>query len=163
MIGEHGAGLNERGERATGRTFSVESANEALALVRPVVRDIVAAYQELMRLRAERQELALLTNVEASLAGLRDRIERATERVQALQQELVDVGCELRDPIGGLVDFPAVLAERRVWLCWKLGEPEVAWWHELNGGFAGRKPIDAEFREQVRESATPAVERADPA
>ena len=156
MTPNHAAEASESGERVPERYFSVESANEALVLVRPVVRDIVDAHQELMRLRAELQELALLLGVEARVENLRDRIERKAERLKALRQELVDVGCEPKDLIGGLVDFPALFEGRRVWLCWKLGEPEVAWWHELNAGFAGRRPIEAEFRAGVGEA--PAAE-----
>jgi hypothetical protein len=144
------------------RYFSVESANEALVLVAPVVRDIVAAYHELMRLRAERQELALQTGSEDRLVDLRDRIERIVKRLQTLRRELADVGCEPKDLTDGLVDFPAIHEGRQVWLCWKLGEPEVAWWHGPDDGFAGRRPIDAEFRAGLRESQPTEIDQVRP-
>jgi hypothetical protein len=162
MTPNHAADAPRSGERTRRRFFSVESANEALVLVRSVVQDAVDAYQELMRLRAERQELALLLDVEARLESLRERIEQKTERLKVLHQELVDVGCEPRDLTGGLVDFPAALEGRTVWLCWKLGEPAVAWWHESDGGFAGRKPIDAEFRTSVRQALAAETEQVGP-
>jgi hypothetical protein len=115
-----------------------------------------------MRLRAERRELALATDVEAQLTELRDRTERETERVTALGQELADVGCEPKDLASGLVDFPAMFEGRKVWLCWKLDEPEVAWWHERDSGFAGRRPIDAEFRAGVSKSRATAAESIKP-
>lgn len=159
---DYAANADVNGHDLPGRCFTAESATEALVLVGPVVRDIVAAYRELMRLRDERQESALLPGSEDRLADLRDGIERAVERLQALQQELADVGCEAKDLIDGLVDFPAVCEGRRVWLCWRLGEPEVAWWHELEDGFAGRRPIDEEFRAALRGLQQAEVEPARP-
>jgi len=50
-------------------------------------------------------------------------------------------GITLRDIQTGLIDFPALVAGRQVWLCWRLGEDEVAWWHELTTGVAGRRPL----------------------
>lgn len=134
------------------RYFTPELANETLVFVGPVMRDLVEAYQELARLRGEREELALLLGVEAQLADLRDRIAQKLERVKSLHQELGDVGCEPKDLVVGLVDFPALVEGRKVCLCWKLGEPEVAWWHECRDGFAGRRLIDAQFRRRLRES-----------
>jgi hypothetical protein len=63
---------------------------------------------------------------------------------EALKAEvlfLVDRGILLRDPDIGLVDFPAEREGRRVFLCWKLGEERVAWFHEASGGFGGRRPL----------------------
>lgn len=145
---------------AAGRFFTVETANGALVLVRPVVQDVVEVYGELMALRSERQELALVADAGEQLDGLRGRIEQKVERLKRLVQELADVGCELKDFSAGLVDFPALLDGHKVWLCWQLGEPEVAYWHALRGGFAGRRPIDAEFRGRVSESASAQIEDA---
>ena len=129
--------------------FTVDSANEALVLVRKVVSDIVEQYGELMSLRNEAQELSLASGAQARFDEIGVLVERALERLKALHQELGDVGCELKDFRTGLVDFPAEIENRKVWLCWKLGEPEVSHWHELDAGFAGRRPIDAETREAI--------------
>ena len=58
-----------------------------------------------------------------------------------LVAELADIGCELKDWETGLVDFPARMSGEEVLLCWKLGEPRVAYWHHVHAGFAGRSPI----------------------
>jgi hypothetical protein len=145
------------------RFFTVESANEALVLVRKVVQDTVSAYKELMRLRTERQELALLADAHEQLEELQTRIQQKVDRLKQLHQELADVGCELKDLPGGLVDFPALLEGRKVLLCWKLGEPEVASWHEVHVGFAGRQPIDADFRLRAREPLPLETESVGPA
>jgi hypothetical protein len=63
---------------------------------------------------------------------------------QTLKEDVEDLaarGILLRDPETGLVDFPAELEGRRVFLCWRLGEGEVAHFHEEHGGFSGRKPL----------------------
>ena len=133
-------------EKANQRFFTAETANDALVLVRQVVEDTVTAYRELMRLRGERQERGLVAGRQEGLNDLRARIDRQVERLEEFHQELVGVGCQLKDFCEGLVDFPALLADRNVLLCWKLGEPEVAYWHEVHAGFAGRQPIDAAFR-----------------
>jgi len=147
--------VSNRGAAAVKRFFTVESAGETLVFVRPVVRDVVQAYTELMRLRTEQQELALLRDVHERLSEVRARIDEHVQRLKQLHHELADVGCELKDLVGGLVDFPARLDGRTVYLCWKLGEPEVRYWHEADAGYAGRRPIDDEFRLRVREAATP--------
>ena len=51
------------------------------------------------------------------------------------------LGLSLRDIESGLVDFPALVAGRQVWLCWRRGEPQIGWWHDLDTGFSGRRPL----------------------
>ena len=74
-----------------------------------------------------------------------------TKTMGALEKEiqkLEDLGCVLKDMNTGLVDFPAVRLGMRVWLCWKLEEERVTFWHGLHEGFAGRKPVnEKEFYE----------------
>ena len=65
----------------------------------------------------------------------RDKIKQAIEQIQ-------EIGCVLKDLDEGLVDFPALLDGNEVYLCWKLGEERIAFWHGLDEGFAGRKPLD---------------------
>ena len=133
------------------RFFTVDSANSALVLVRPIVQEIVSAYAELMRLRGEQQDLALAADSHARLDEVREHSGDMVERLKKLNRELTDIGCELKDLASGLVDFPALYDGRKVWLCWKLGESEVAHWHALEAGFAGRQSIDAKFRLQTGE------------
>jgi hypothetical protein len=119
------------------RVFTIDEANAELPELR----------ERLPRVREARRSL-----IEAS-----ERIEEAvtvdgggvagTEWFQAQQvlktevTYLVDRGIILRDPETGLVDFPSDREGRRVLLCWRLGEDDVAWFHETGGGFAGRKPL----------------------
>ena len=65
-----------------------------------------------------------------------------TEALRAGLQQIDDWDIELKDLSTGLVDFMAWREDREVYLCWRLGEPEVGYWHELSTGFAGRLPVD---------------------
>jgi len=75
--------------------------------------------------------------VQRDLARFRGLVEALREQIEAIQ----DTGCLIKDIEVGLVDWPALHQGREVLLCWKYGEPEVAFWHELHTGFAGRRPV----------------------
>ncbi len=62
--------------------------------------------------------------------------------MRRLLETLEQSGIVLRDIDRGLVDFPSMMDGREVYLCWELGEEEVAYWHELDGGYVGREPLD---------------------
>lgn len=64
--------------------------------------------------------------------------------VQASIDEIRSFGCELKDLQRGLVDFPALVADEVVYLCWQRGERKVSWWHTREAGFAGRRPLETE-------------------
>jgi hypothetical protein len=130
--------------------FTVAEANARLPLVRAIVRDI----GDLARALQERQErLARVQPPERQTLAdaYREELEQAQadmardhDRLREYEQELRTLGVVLKDHFLGLVDFPARINGREVYLCWKLDEPEVAFWHELDAGFAGRKQIPAE-------------------
>lgn len=129
---------------STMRFFTVESAERSLPLVRRIAADIVADYAELMKLRdARHAQSDPASDLEAD--RLRGRLERQAERLNYLQQELAEIGCELKDWSLALIDFPAIHEGRRVWLCWKLGEDRISHWHEWGEGFASRQPIGPQF------------------
>jgi hypothetical protein len=77
------------------------------------------------------------------LEQIEQDIEKDTERLQEYVDELRQLGVEPKNGPEGLVDFPAMLDGRPVYLCWKLGEPEVMHWHDLEAGFRGRQPLAA--------------------
>lgn len=66
------------------------------------------------------------------MQGLIDQMAAGVARIDAM-------GLTLRDIERGLVDFPALVSGRQVWLCWQLGEPSIGWWHGLDTGFDGRR------------------------
>src|SRR5262249_24276607 len=131
--------------RMTGRKhFTVEQANATLPLVRATVRDVV----ELHRTMTERLERlghldeANLTDAHREeLDQAQAELEQDLERMQEFERELAELGVELKDHSIGLIDFPARRDGREVYLCWKMGEPAVAYWHELDAGYRGRQKL----------------------
>lgn len=77
----------------------------------------------------------------------RDRRDDAAASLRSLIEQVQELGCLIKDLDIGLVDFPTTFRGREVYLCWKLGEPSIAYWHGVDEGFAGRKAIDQDFRE----------------
>ena len=127
------------------RHFTVPTANATLPFVERVVRDIVADYGR-WKDALERYELAaagatMATGEPADAERLRLEVDDLAARIEGFVAELNHVGCVLKGFEEGLVDFPATLDGREVCLCWRLGEAEVAHWHEVNDGFAGRQSL----------------------
>ena len=60
----------------------------------------------------------------------------------------------MKDLDTGLVDFPTLFRGQEVYLCWKLGEPSIEYWHSVDQGFRGRKPIDRDFRDHLEGDRT---------
>ncbi|HLY21402.1 MAG TPA: DUF2203 domain-containing protein [bacterium] len=77
-----------------------------------------------------------------SVGEQQKHLDALVARLSAIAQDVEEIGCILRDVDAGLVDFPARAgAGRTVFLCWRLGEPEIAFWHGTGEGFAGRRPL----------------------
>jgi hypothetical protein len=82
---------------------------------------------------------------------------RRAEREKALGEardtlaEIDEIGVQVKDLEQGLLDFPCVMEGKTVLLCWRLGEKEIGFWHTIEDGFAGRKPLDARFGKTERE------------
>jgi len=124
--------------------FTAEEANRSLVLVRKVVADIVEKYQHLLDLRARRNDTAAAVSP-AQVRQLQEEVDTVVDELNRLHDELAAVGCILKDWSAGLVDFPALYRGRKIWLCWRLGEPAVTHWHELYAGFAGRCAVGPDF------------------
>jgi hypothetical protein len=69
-------------------------------------------------------------------------LERAAAELNQIVEQLQEMGCELKGIEEGLIDFRADMHGREVYLCWKLGETAIDWWHELDTGFPGRQPLE---------------------
>lgn len=127
------------------RHFTVEQANRTLPLVRKIVDDIVASYERWQD--AVRGFELASAGVRADLPDHRaESLQRETQRLAAeitgFVRELNELGVQFKGYDLGLVDFPSLLNERTIYLCWQRGEPDVRFWHEVDGGFAGRRPIE---------------------
>jgi hypothetical protein len=124
-------------------SFSLEHANKALVYVRRIVADIVASYHRLVELRAERDRNTTDESA-AQTHHLHEQIAGCADRLNRLSRELSLVGCVLKDWRVGVIDFPARLDGRRVWLNWHLGESKVLYWREEHEAFANRQTIATE-------------------
>jgi hypothetical protein len=133
--------------KAKRKFFTVEEANSTLPLVRAIVGDIVQKYREVKELRERlsairrdpRRPAADVYSEE--LAHSQAELEAEESSLSSLIDELARLGIELKGP-DGLCDFPSLRDGRVVYLCWRLGEPRVMYWHELDAGFAGRLPLE---------------------
>ena len=126
------------------RLYTVEQANRALPYVRRIVEDLVAEHR---RWSDAVRELELLAARERSDAPdrraeeLRRLAQRSAADIDTFLGELAALGVECKGYDVGLVDFPAELDGREVFLCWRLGEAAVAHWHDRDAGYAGRRPL----------------------
>jgi hypothetical protein len=75
-------------------------------------------------------------------ARLRFEHDKLAESLKASLERIQSTGCLIKDLDTGLLDFPAIINNEEVYLCWRLGEERIRFWHRQNEGFAGRKPLD---------------------
>jgi hypothetical protein len=131
------------------RLFTIEQANAMLPLVRAITSDLATLGREVTE---RRHRLAVLTAgrepkpgdpYSDELAQIEHELEKDSVRLQEYVAELRALGVEPKGALEGLVDFPAQMDGRIVYLCWRLGEPEILHWHELEAGFAGRQSLTA--------------------
>jgi hypothetical protein len=80
----------------------------------------------------------------------RNRRENEAAGLRSAIESVQETGCVVKDLDTGLIDFPTLYRGEEVYLCWKLGEPAIAFWHGVDEGFRGRKAIDQDFRENHR-------------
>jgi len=79
------------------------------------------------------------------IAELRNHKDAFARALKSTVEQLQETGCQLKDIDTGLVDFPTLYRDREVFLCWKLGEQGIGFWHHVEDGFRGRRPIDSDF------------------
>lgn len=131
--------------------FDLAAANARLAELRPALESLRRDRDVAARAQRRLQELGVAGDGQgSSLAGVpegteaaeaREALLAAVHRMKAAVQRIDGWGITLRDIGSGLVDFPALANGRPIWLCWRLGEGDIGWWHELESGVAGRRPL----------------------
>lgn len=123
------------------KLFSLEEANNLLVDVIPKLKQIKSLYERVDSLRPEARSAAEASSRGGGMVGGTAYVD-TLYRIGKLTTEIYEVGIEIKDPTEGLIDFPSMRGERVVYLCWKLGEEhDIRWWHEIEAGFAGRKPL----------------------
>ena len=130
------------------RTYRVEEANLALPEVRLLTARVVEMSTQLPELEDEVRIAEYRSRRPGAAAGDETRLQETTARLQGAEEELVGVvgrldqmDVQLKDARVGLVDFLSYRHGELIELCWKLGEAEVAHWHRIGEGYAGRKPL----------------------
>ena len=128
------------------RYYTVEEANLALPRLRQWLPRLRARRQRLDVVQRKLSELAVKAAangnlVEEEVLATQREAQRLAGEVDKLIARINGLGCQIKDIEQGLVDFPALREGREVCLCWRLGETEVAFWHELEAGFGGRQPL----------------------
>ena len=130
------------------RTYTPEEANEALIELRPVAERMVAHRRRLSEAQRRQAELVVTiagnggdlgpSDLQEAAAMIQSEAEGIAECVRVLDE----AGVQVKSLEEGLLDFPSVRDGQDVLLCWQVGEEKVAFWHGLDEGFAGRKPLD---------------------
>ncbi len=128
------------------KLFTLAEAERTLPLVRRVVQDLTAEYPAW---RAAVARFEVLTGGARAdwgetqeLVAARDAVTAHAEKINRYLQELEAVGCVFKGFEAGLVDFYSLRQDRPIFLCWRLGEERITYWHEIESGFSGRQPID---------------------
>jgi len=125
--------------------FTVEQATQTLPLVRRIVEDIVVSvsrWQERVREFDLVSASVTTTTPDPRATELERETTALAAEVDRYVAELTALGIEMKDYAMGLVDFPSERDGRPVYLCWRLGEPSVLYWHEVDAGYSGRHPLD---------------------
>jgi hypothetical protein len=134
------------------RIYSVADANALVPVLFDAATSIKRLQSEMESLKEQIDDLEAVRGPQISAEGSAERgeYERYVMEFEARRREfaaqiarLEEIGAELKDPQSGLIDFYAQRAGgETVYLCWRLGEERIRFWHSLRGGFAGRRPIE---------------------
>lgn len=118
--------------------FTLEQANAVMWAIRPLMAEIIEIRQAILD---KQPQIWPVVEKAVGNGGSRAASQAAQEfqRLDSLVREIQGTGAVLKDVNAGLVDFPAQRDGREVYLCWQYGEEQVAYWHELDEGYAGRK------------------------
>jgi hypothetical protein len=119
------------------RIYSVAEANELLPFLSPALVELREKFEEATEVRVAIARAAVTNGG----SGEREEWSTLLARVTELLERLEGWGLQLRDVSTGLVDFPTIFEGERAWLCWRLGEESVGYWHPEGEGFSGRRPL----------------------
>lgn len=117
--------------------YTIEEANALLPYLAPTLVELREGYEEAMKIR----EAVGRAAVGNGWSGEREEWSETLARVAELLGRLEEWGLHLRDVAMGLIDFPAIVEGEDAFLCWRLGEAEVTFWHSQGEGFSGRRPL----------------------
>jgi hypothetical protein len=123
------------------KLFTIAEANALLPSVRKRLERIQKLYARLAGFRESAKAAAIASEFGGGMEGGPAYV-KALYEVGKLTTEIHELGVQLKDYSRGLIDFPSMMDDRVVLLCWQLGDgDEIEWWHEEEAGFAGRQPL----------------------
>jgi hypothetical protein len=129
--------------------FDRQEAEALLPTITPWLEEAREENQKIDGFKAELAQVAsrimVLGGVFPPLADLlrkKSKHDQAAERLVEIIKRIQEVGVLVKDLDMGLVDFPSLVDDEEIYLCWKLGEDRIAFWHGVDEGYAGRKPLD---------------------
>jgi hypothetical protein len=121
--------------------FTLQEANDALKTIRPLMDEIQAIRRKILEKQPE-----TWAAIEKSVGNGGNRtlslLVQDFEKLDRLVHRILETGVQIKDINTGLLDFSAWKEGREVYLCWQYGEGEIAFWHEVDAGYAGRQPIE---------------------
>ena len=136
------------------RFFTLSQAEKLLPQVESAIREAIARKSEYDQAETEWQSFSRRVMVSGGMQVDRSRLSEQKNRREAAAldvrnsiERVHEFGCLVKDLDNGLIDFPTLLNGQEVYLCWKLGENGIQFWHGVQEGFRGRKAIDQEFLE----------------
>ena len=121
--------------------FSLQEANEALNIIRPLMDEVQRIRQKILEKQPEAWPAIEKSAGNGGNRALSNMVQDF-EKFDALVHRIQDTDVLIKDINTGLLDFPALRDGREVYLCWQYGEEEIAFWHEVEAGYAGRQPIE---------------------
>ena len=123
------------------RIFTLTEARRTLPLVRRIVGDLVETHRLWVSAVTTLDQAVAAGSAEDLVLEEQRQIMNLAQTIDGLLTELEQVGCYFKDFAEGLVDYPTLVAGRPALLCWKLGEPDIEYWHELDAGFSARQKL----------------------
>jgi len=124
------------------RYFTLQEANETLDIIRPLIDEVQEIRQAILRNQPEAWPAIEKSAGNGGNRALSNMVQDF-EKLDALVHQIQDLDVLIKDINLGLLDFPALRDGREVYLCWQYGEGEIAFWHEVEEGFAGRQSIES--------------------
>lgn len=121
--------------------FTLGEANQALKVIRPLMDEVQAIRQKILANQPEAWPAIEKSAGNGGNRALSDMVQDF-EKLDALIHQIQDTGAQIKDINTGLLDFSALKEGREVYLCWQYGEEDIAFWHEVEAGYAGRQPIE---------------------
>jgi hypothetical protein len=123
------------------RYFTLQEASQTLESIRPLMDELQEIRQAILKNQPEAWPAIEKSAGNGGNRALSNMVQEF-EKLDALVHQIQDTGVLIKDINLGLLDFPALKEGREVYLCWQYGEGDIAFWHEVEAGFAGRQPIE---------------------